>query len=186
MTHVHLSEYELQRILELSAEEKTNDESFRRLQSCKVCKERFRALEMIHTTLKEQETEPSDERGVEKIMDQIRSGHTGSLMVPILQRFAYVIALVLVLGILGVVFYQFDVIDYAGFQFETEEAVDVFGGVYSAVQDQFVTYSNILVDFFDRVFGAETFPVFSFTVVLLLLLAALDRLLLAPMLRRGR
>ncbi len=186
MTHAHLSEYELQRILDLSAEEKTNDESFRHLQSCMVCKERFRALEMIHTTLNEQKIEPSDERGVEKIMQQVRSGHTDSLMVPILQRFAYVIALVLVLGIVGIVFYQFDVIDYAGFQLETDEAVDIFGGAYTAVQEQFITYSNLLAEVFDRVFGAETFPVFSFTVVLLLLLAALDRLLLAPILRRGR
>ncbi|GEM_PF-1459949 len=185
MKSSHLSEFAIQRLVDLPAEQREAEEAFRHVQECTLCKARLQRLERIHIALQKQQFEPADEIQIERIINRIRSRSTESMLVPVLQRFAYVFALLLVLGIIGVVFYQFDVIDYTAFQLPADDSIRIFGGWFNAVQEQFTMYSSFLINVYDRLFGVETFPIFSFTVIVLVFLAVLDRWLLLPMLRRS-
>jgi len=186
MRTTHISEKELQRLLDLSNEERASDEAYSHVRSCAVCKKQLDRYEEMHLELHAYHPEPVDEVQVGHIMNRIRSKRTDSIMVPILQRFAYVVSLLLVLAVVGVIFYQFDVVDFSEFRLPTTEAMGMFSGIYAGIQNYVSAYSNSLTNFYDRLFGEQTFPVFTFTVVLLLILAVVDRLVFIPMLRRGR
>ncbi len=185
MTHQHLSEKELQQLIDLSEEDRRNDESFARVESCPVCKQRFQSVELIHNTLRKQQVEPADEVQVERIMTRVRSGGADSMLVHFLQRFAYVVALTLVLGIVGIIFYQFNIIDFEVIQIPAAEATGIFWEYYKSMQEQLTLIGGTVADAYDRVFGVETFPILIFTVLILLIVAVLDKWLLSPLLRRG-
>ncbi len=182
----HLSEYEIQRLLDLSTQERENDNAFLHVRSCTVCGKRFRSLELVHETLLKRQVGPADEVQVGRVMTRIRSGRTESLMVPILQRFAYVVAMGLVLGIIGVIFYYYDIVDVSELRTPAEEATGVFREYFKIMQNQFASFGGSLTGVYDRIFGVETIPILTFTALFLVLLAALDRWFLSPMLRRGR
>lgn len=186
MNTSHLSENDIQRLVELSTNERRNDEAFRHLYACTLCKERFRNLEFIHEVLSRQQIEPADEKQVERVMTRVRSARSESLMIPLLQRFAYVVAMILVLGIIGVFFYQFNIVDLSELRSPTEEATGIVLEYYRSIQIYIASLGQPLADMYNRIFGLETFPVLMYTVLLLLVLAALDRWLLSPLLRQIR
>jgi hypothetical protein len=186
MNAFHLSEYELQRLLDLPTGEREIDHAFLHVRSCNVCGKRFRSLELIHEALLKQQHESSAEIQIEHVMAQIRSGRTKSLFVPLLQRLVYLLAMLLVLAMTGFIFHQFDIIDFSELRAPAREATGIFWEYYNTVANRFASVGQSLTGAYDRIFGVETIPVVSFTVLILLLFAALDRWLLAPLLRRGR
>jgi hypothetical protein len=186
MNTFHLSEYELQRLLDLSTGERENDNAFLHVRSCSVCEKRFRSLESIHGALLKQQLGSSDEMQIERVMARIRSGRTKSLFVPLLQRLVYLLAMLLVLAIIGFIFHQFDIIDFSELRAPAREATGIFWEYYNTMANRFASIGQSLTGAYDRIFGVDTIPVVSFTVLFLLLLAALDRWLLSPLLRRGR
>lgn len=187
MKKTHLSEIEIQRLVETAPEKRGEDEEvFSHLNSCHLCRERFREMELIHRSLSEQDIEAADEVLVERVMSRVRSGRKESVLIPIVQRFAYVFAMLLVLGITGLLFYQFNIIDFTELRTPAVEATGIVWEYYKAMQEQGALFREIVIDTYDRYFDIGTFPIITFTLLLLLFLAVIDRLFLAPMLRRGR
>lgn len=185
MNYQHLPEKEIQRLIDLPERERQSNKSYLHVQSCQVCRNRFRSTELIHDTLRKQQVEPVDEVQVERIIRRVRSQRADSLLVPLLQRFTYVVALTFVLGIVGVIFYQFDILEFAEVRIPATEATGIFWEYYKSMQEQIASLGGAFTEVYDRIFGVETFPILAFTILLLFIIAVLDKWLLSSLLRRG-
>ena len=101
MKNSHLSELEIQQLVELSTPEREQNNAYHHIRVCKICGNRFHNLERLHAALREQQIGPADEAQVERVMELIRSEGRRSIMVPLLHRLAYVLAMLLVLTVIG-------------------------------------------------------------------------------------
>ncbi len=185
MTHKHLTEKQLQQLLDLPEQKRHTAELFMHIQSCPVCRERFRSLELIHAALQKQPVEPPDEVQVDRIMLRVRSRQSAPVLIPVMQRFAYIVALSLVLGIVGIIFYQFNVIDFVEIRTPAAEASGFIWEYYNTMQERITSFAVNISEVYDRMFGAETFPVLMFTVLVLILAAIIDRWFLSSILYRS-
>lgn len=186
MKNSHLSELEIQQLVELSTPEREQNNAYHHIRVCKICGNRFHNLERLHAALREQQIGPADEAQVERVMELIRSEGRRSIMVPLLHRLAYVLAMLLVLTVIGVIFYQLDVLDVSLPGAPTGEMTVVIPEYVRFIQNQFTQFSEFLTAMYDRIFGLETAPVVAFTVVFLFFVAIFDRLVLSPILHRER
>ncbi len=186
MKNSHLSEYEIQKLIELSTQEREQNNAYHHIRVCEVCQNRFHTMERLHAALPEQQIGPADEAQVERVMERIRAGGRKSIMVPLLNRLAYVLAMLLVLTVIGVIFYQLDVLDVSFPGDPTGEMTVAIPEYVRFIQNQFTQFGELLTVMYDRTFGLETAPVVAFTVVFLFFVAIFDRLVLSPMLHRGR
>jgi hypothetical protein len=182
----HLSEFELQWLLELSTSEREHNNVYHHIRVCLDCENRFHDLERLHLALGEQQIGHADEVQIERLMERIRSGGHQSLFIPVLYRFAYVLAMLLVLSVIGVIFYQLDIFDLSVTGASTGEMFVIIPEYVRLIQNQFTELGKSLIVFYDRIFRLEAAPVIAFTVVFLFFVAIFDRLVLSPILQRER
>jgi len=186
MKNSHLSEYEIQQLIELSSQEREHENAYHHIRVCTACLNRFNTMERLHGALPERQIGPADEAQVERVMQRIRSGGRKSIMVPLLNRLAYLLAMLIVLTVIGVIFYQLDVFDVSLPGAPNGEMTVDIPEYVQFIQQQFTQFGELLTVMYDRIFGLETAPVVVFTVVFLFFVAIFDRLVLSPILLSRR
>lgn len=186
MKKSHLSEYDIQQLIDLSTPEREQNNAYHHVRVCKVCETRFRELERLHAALRKQQFDHADEAQIERVMERIRFGERKSIMVHLLNKLAYLLAMLLVLTGIGVLFYQLDVLDVSPPGGPNGEMTVDIPEYVQFIQNQFTQLAELLIVMYDRIFGLETAPVVAFTIVFLFFVAIFDRFVLSPILLSRR
>lgn len=186
MINAHLSDKDLNEIVDVPAPERKKLAAYGHIAICTLCQRRLEDLELIDQSLRQISYGTVDEHAVNRVMEQVRKRNTDSVAAVLVVQFVYILGLVIVLGIVGVVFYQFDIPHAPQFHVPSAEATGTMWEFYQRIQHILSSYAAPFSSIYESIRRSESYPILTFTILLLVFLAAVDRFLLQPMLwRRG-
>jgi hypothetical protein len=180
----HLSDGQLNEFVDMASEERMEQPDYGHIAECERCRTRLEQLLQIHRSLQRQSVPAADPARVQHIMARVRTGGGESIVWPLVLRLAYFVAMLIVVGVVGFIFYQFNIIDFTSFDLQQDEASGIVADIYRTIQTQSLAMGKGIIDFYDRLFGIESYSIFTFTILLLVVLALIDKWLLEPMIRR--
>jgi hypothetical protein len=181
----HLTDFQLNEFVHTKESTSPQKHILEHLESCPRCRERVDRLWSLDHALRTQHLPASDERQVSIIMQRIRSSEGQSLSWIIGIRFAYIIAMMLVLGAVGWVFTSFDVITVPDIASGISTGEGTLQEIFTTVQNEFSRSMQIVSRFFSVYISEILGNAGVILFILLVAIALLDRLIFEPLLKRS-
>ncbi len=181
----HLTDYELNELMAVSGSSENLKNLNAHIATCDSCRERFAGLHLLDASLKNLETPPSDERQVHVIMDRLAAGEGESWTWTVGVRFAYVIGMLVVLAVTGWIFSTYGMLDVSPLSSALIQPDGTIQQIVRSVQDQINGYLMVLNRTYVKFFGREGTEIGFTVVIMLVLVALLDRWIIAPLLRNN-
>jgi hypothetical protein len=181
----HLTDYQLNELVNKSGNEKTAKLHYDHIQSCVNCRERLALLRSIDEALRNEETPVSDIKQVNIIMDRVRSAEGQSFGWVFGVRFAYIAAMILVLGAVGWVFSSFDIIAYSDFTSGMTIGEGTLGEYLKTLQTEAVRAQQMLTQYYQKYLSDIIGNAGAILFLLLAVIALLDRWVLEPLIRKS-
>jgi hypothetical protein len=181
----HLSDYQLNELINKRGDEKAETYLYEHIQSCLNCRERLAVLRSIDEALRDVETPVSDTKQVNIIMDRVRSAEGQFFGWVLGVRFAYIAAMILVLGAVGWVFSSFDIIMFSDFTSGITIGQGTLGEYLKTLQTGAVQAQQMLTQYYQKYLGDIMGNAGVILFFLLAVIALLDRWVLEPLIRRS-
>lgn len=146
------------------------------LSTCRQCRRAFENLSRVDVALRDLPLITTGAGFTRSVMDRILAGPKSSFAFRVLERMSYVFGLTIVLGIMIAAFVLSGVFDQAGIEQTQGVASDVMGRAADTVANSIGVFTAWLVQYLPFAFGKGSMGVAFFAVAVVMMLAAVDRL----------
>jgi anti-sigma factor RsiW len=175
MKHMHVSPADLQDFLDGNLSGVVLRSVEEHLDSCKACESRFRSLAAVDRALHSLPQVQVDAGFTRAVMSRIASVRTNPVGYRLLENAAYVFALALVAAMILTVFILTGALDQQEVTQGQGVAEEIIAGAGTLAGSSIAMFSSLLSEYAPFVFGSGSLAITGSILVILAVLAVLDR-----------
>jgi hypothetical protein len=154
------------------------------IQNCKQCAERVRIFQLLESVLPTVPLESVSPDFTQKVTEKLKIQEHPSLAWKILQNFAPVFALAIVLVIVYVILDYLGVLQGSQMQQSVQYTQSIYGKIVDGVAMSIKILNEWLQTYFSFAFTKNSYGLTVFLVLFFSAIAVLDKFLFVPMMRR--